>query len=100
MSKLEQLLERIAVAIEKIAKITQPEPEVPFPWGDQRIQARVRNRRYWHDDRPGSFEAMIKIGRDALMNRKSLTRNIGKKGIESLDVVFEENGFGDRWKNS
>ena len=101
MTHLEQLLERIAISLEKIAGTSQTASATPFPWGDSRVDTRLNSMRNWRDDRPETFEGLLSIGRRALANSSSgKTRNIGETSIARLDAIFEEHGFGDRWMSS
>lgn len=95
MAEIAKLLERIAIALEAIA---QQHAATKFPWGDTRIDGRVRSQRHWHDKRPATFEELIAIGRSELSDGSHRTRNIGAVSIASLDPIFEENGFADQWK--
>ncbi len=105
------ILERIAVALEKLSGVGGEEvescecSETLFPWGDESIDSRLRNIRNWTKwgvlkSRPESFEKFIKIGRSALMSGMAGTSNIGKVSIEKLDHLFVKFGFGDAWMKS
>lgn len=121
VSRLEELLERIALALEVIAGDPvkgvdiRGKEETPFPWGDTRVGARTSNQLNWKSRkwdrrtdsvvygesiRPETFEGFIKLGRSVLRAGEAGTRNLGKTSIDRLDAVFEEYGFGDRWMAS
>lgn len=90
------LLEKIATAIE--SGVRKP---TPFPWGDTRIDSRVRSLGHWDGGvRPSTFEELISIGRSSLSSGLAKTRQIGAVSIASLDPVFEEHGFGKQWRDS
>lgn len=120
------LLERIANAVERIAasletghavdsSIDTTAADAPFPWDDPRIDSRTRNTNNWRkrrwvegargyeygeSRRPLTFKAFLQLGRYELCRGHSVARNIGKLSIEKLDPIFEENGFGEKWKLS
>lgn len=120
MTHLEELLERIAVALEKIAgdsvkvEAIRGKDETPFPWGDPRIDTRTSNPLNWKSRRwsreggekygpsikPETFEQFIKLGRSVLRSGRAGTRNLGQVSIDKLDPIFHENGFGDAWMSS
>jgi hypothetical protein len=100
MNDLLKILERIAVALEKIADTKPEKPSTPFPWGDSRLDSRLYNDRHW-EHRPQTFEDLLSIGRKSLSTgRSGLTRNIGRAAIATMDAVFESQGFGDQWMKS
>jgi hypothetical protein len=110
MPHLEQLLERIAIALEKIADI-RPEVntnETPFPWSEATIKIRpwkVRGGYHISDEdekrfsvRPETCEGLIRVGRSRLCD--GLLHLVGKGSVEKLDPLMERLGFGDRWMSS
>jgi hypothetical protein len=101
MNDLLKMLERIAVALEKIADIKSDGQKTRFPWGDPRLDSRLIKELHWHDARPETFGALLAIGRRSLSTGKSgLTRNIGRAAIATMDAVFESQGLGDQWMKS
>jgi hypothetical protein len=100
VNDLLKILERIAVALEKIADTKPENPSTPFPWGDSRLDGRLNNGRNWYT-RPETFEALLAVGRKSLSTGRSrLTQNIGRAAIATMDAVFESQGLGEQWMKS
>ena len=110
--KLLEVLERIAVSLERIAddiqlKIEEPAKTTPFPWNH--VSNRVKNSisRYWAAKRygnnsqfnefswPFSCEDLVKIGCDELMHLS----NFGVTSATEINDVLESLGF-NGWMNS
>lgn len=104
------LLERIAVALEKLAATSQLSADkVPsrtaFPWDRVSVRCRRHLRRaveYDRDDMflgrkwPLSCEDLMEIGFDHLVNEMPI-RNWSKKSAEEIVPVMAELGFAD-WR--
>jgi hypothetical protein len=71
-----------------------------FPWGDERLDTRLRNSGNWRgrkDGRPKTFNELLRIGRSSIHD---FTRNIGMVSIAKLDVIFREKGLENEWLKS
>lgn len=107
------LLERIAVALERIADASDKRrdeeailDETPFPWHECCVRTRLCEARARKGEGPKhTCEALIRIGRSnicptgAAVYSKSW-RNFGPNSLKEVDAIMERLGFGDEWMST
>lgn len=102
-ARIADSLERIADALEAMRPAEFVEPAQacvgkPFPFNDRRVPARFRNGlRHERKRQPlETFEDLIRFGKDNMLNLEL----IGEKTLAAIDPIFEENGYGQKWRDS